>query len=174
MKKILVFLIIVALIAVCWMLFFGEFDFDQAESNLLDSNYTVSNITGNKLVSDGILTGSLAKYASSIGGVMVALSVDSQQLTNSQVLVALEVTDISIVADLAELLTSDDTAELLDDIDIDALTDMADSYPAVAELITELSVLDEEQAEQLLDSLSYSIVGSTLLIGTSSAMALVK
>ncbi len=174
MKKILVFLIIVALIAVCWILFFSEFDFDQAQSALTDNNYTVSNIDSSQLIDDGVLTGNLAKYASSIGNVMVAMSVDEDDITNSQVLVALEITDMSIVTSLASDVLSSSTSDLMGDIDVDALKEMTDSYPELSIVIEDVASLSDSQREQLLDSLSYSVVGSTLLIGTSSALSLVK
>lgn len=174
MKKILVFLIIIALIAVCWVLFFSDFDFDNAQSTLVDNNYTVSNITGSQLVEDGIFTGSLAKYASSIGGVMVAMSVDADDITNSDVLVALEITDMSIITSLASDILSSNSSDLVDDIDIDALRELSDSYPELSIVLDDLSSLSDSEREQLLDSLDYSIAGSTLLIGTSSALSLVK
>ncbi len=174
MKKILVFLVIVALIAVCWILFFSDFDTEEAQKLLQDNNFTVASTKGSQFVEDGILKGDLAKYASSVGDIVIATNIDEEQIENSDVLVSLEITDVSIITDLAGDLMGSGGTDMFEDVDTDALEAMADSYPEVDSMIEDLAKLDASQRDQLMDSLSYKIVGNTLIIGTDNALSIVK
>ncbi len=187
MKKFLIFIVIVALLVACWVIFFSVYDFDSAEQTLVDSSYAVDRTEGTQLVDSGVFSGALAEYASSVGSVMVAfnggstatasilpLSTSSYNVNDVQVLVAVELTSLGIVSDITALLTSgDDISSLAGDIDLDILLELADDFPVICELADWVLTLSDSEINTLIDRIEYSVSGTTILVGTANAIALI-
>ncbi len=150
-----------------------SFDFEIQQAVLEDADYKVANINCVELLNKNLLSGTLSEIAESVGNVMIACNIDVEDVANSNLIIAIKITNISIIQDILEQLTDSDFSQLLSQLEDDSIEDIKALYPEFADVIDALSELDSQQRDELYSSLQFKIVGSTLLISTQGALEVV-